>query len=500
MSLFQPPADGVDGSAHSDQFSDYLWAIETLQSLIQPSGEAHDNSPAAIRARAITRLKRIRAFLAFLGNPHDAYQIVHVGGTSGKGSTSVAIAGILAAAGYRTGLHTSPYLQSATEKLQVNSQLVAGTTFRALVEGVIEGATDWTGQTVQTEPLTYGEISTALTFLYFARQEVEVAVIEVGAGGRFDLTNVVKPVLSVITSIGLDHTVTLGSTIPEIAWHKAGIIKHGTPVVTAVTDPIASQPILDEATAREAPVLRVNADETYLVTSRGPFHSSWRELDARGQRRPEFATALPGEVQVTNAATAVAAVRALSEQGWQIGDEAIWNGLAKARLPGRVERMPVIGTAPVLIDGAHNPQKMCAVAADLDRLLGRPSPTARPIAVVGSIRGKDTSAMLRCLTPHVSAIVGTRAEVDGKESTSPEEIVDAARAIGFSGRLAATPRPLAAVDLATEWATSAQTAVVVTGSLFLVGEVRDRWYALREIVTQRTSWPVHSQLSGDNSE
>ncbi|MDQ3779416.1 MAG: Mur ligase family protein [Chloroflexota bacterium] len=500
MSHFQPPADGVDGNANSGHFSDYLGAIETLQSCMRPNGEAHDNSPAAIRARAITRLERIRAFLAFLGNPQDAYQIVHVGGTSGKGSTSVAIAGILAAAGYRTGLHTSPYLQSATEKLQVNSQLVAGTTFRALVEGVIERATVWAEETVQREPLTYGEVSTALTFLYFARQQVNVAVIEVGAGGRFDLTNVVMPTISVITSIGLDHIVTLGSTIPEIAWHKAGIIKHGTPVVTAVTDPIALKPIFDEATAREAPVLRVDADQTYQVISRGPIHSTWREIDGRGQRGPEFVTALPGEVQVTNAATAVAAIRVLSKRGWLIDNEAIWSGLATARLPGRVERMPVKDTAPVLIDGAHNPQKMCAVAADIDRLLGRPSLTVRPIAVVGSIRGKDTRAMLRCLTPHVSAIVGTRAEVDGKESTSPEEIVDAARAIGFSGRLAATPRPLAAVDLATEWATSAQTAVVVTGSLFLVGEVRDRWYALREIVTQRTSWPVHSQVSGHNPE
>jgi len=491
----QPPSS----QQTDDHFAGYRAAIDTLNALMQTPGASRDSSPVAIRARAQKRLDRVSTFLAFLGNPQSSYAVVHVGGTSGKGSTSVAIAGMLTAGGYRTGLHTSPYLQAATEKLQVNGVLISGSAFRALVDEAIERAARWLTKTRQSEPLTYGEIWIALTFLYFARERVDLAVIEVGAGGRFDLTNIVRPAVSVITSIGLDHTVTLGPTVPEIAWHKAGIIKDAVPVVTAVTNPAALQPILDESVLRRAPVIRVIPDETFQVIHLGPTNSSWRERNTDGVLGPTLSTALPGEIQVTNAATAVAAVRSLHDRGFAVSIDALRTGMAASRLPGRVEQMPVTPPPAVLIDGAHNPQKMCAVAIDLSRLLQTETSSGRPVAVVGSIQGKDISAMLECLIPHVSAIVGTRAEVEGKESAAPEEIVVAAREAGFSGRLGTARKPQDAVDLARQWANDSHVPIVVIGSLFLAGEVRNRWYPLQAIVTERTSWPQSRPFNDESA-
>src|SRR5215217_321229 len=209
-------------------------AAARLDELIERTPAPADRSRQAVQARAEERMGRLRRFLARLGDPLLGYPVVHVGGTSGKGSTSTAIAAILHAAGYRVGLHTSPYLQTPAEKLQVDGRLVAPERFVALVDELFATHERWVAE--GEVALTYGEAWVAMSALFFRAEAVDVAVLEVGAGGRFDLTNVV-------TTVGIDHTATLGDTIEAIAWHKAGIIKSGVPAVTAVTDH-AALPIL----------------------------------------------------------------------------------------------------------------------------------------------------------------------------------------------------------------------------------------------------------------
>lgn len=460
---------------------DYLAAIAQTDRLIEGSTPPGSKSSEQIRAWAELRMARLRGFLDFLGNPQNRYPIVHVGGTSGKGSTSTAIASILTEAGYRTGLHTSPYLQVATEKLQIDGHLIGGSRFSQLVESTLAEVDRWI--TDGGEALTYGELWVALLARYFAEEDVDISVVEVGAGGRFDLTNVVKPAVSVITSVGLDHTVTLGATIPEIAWHKAGIIKAGVPVVSAVTDPLARQPIVAEAAMQDAKLIEVRPGEAFEVVKWDAAGVHWQE-PSTGLR---FQLPLPGRFQAANGATAVAAVRALATSGSAVSDQAIHRGLSATRIPGRLELMP--GPDRIILDGAHNPEKMGALVADLAKFAPRDA-HQRVIAVVGMLESKEHRAMMKLLAPVIDEIVLTTPNVLAKPGASTEALAEAVRGTGFAGQILAEDVPRAALQRALERSDAGRGDVVlVTGSLFVVGDVRGRWYAPENIVEQRTSWP-----------
>jgi dihydrofolate synthase/folylpolyglutamate synthase len=462
-------------------WQDYLAAVAQTDALIERSFPSEGDSKEEIRARAEMRMTRLSRFLAFLGNPHDRYPIVHVGGTSGKGSTSTAIAAILTAAGYKTGLHTSPYLQVATEKLQIDGKLIEGHVFRALVESTLTAVDAWIAE--GGEQLTYGELWMALLARYFAEEQVNIAVIEVGAGGRFDLTNLVRPSVSVITSVGLDHTVTLGSTISEIAWHKAGIIKPGAPVVSAVTDPVARQPILAEVAQHGSDLIEVRPGKTYDIVDWDEEGVRWRELPPIGEAI--FKTGSPGRFQAANAATAVAAVRTLSRQGFAIPGESLQCGLSAARIPGRLELMP--GSRRIILDGAHNPEKMRSLVTDVDVVAPR-SAGQRRIAVVGMLESKEHRSMLELLTSEVDELVLTMPHVLAKPGATVSILAETARELGFAGPIHLEPDPQTSLTIARESARPGD-AVLVTGSLFVVGEVRDRWYDSQQIVEQRTPWP-----------
>src|SRR5215217_2407191 len=242
-------------SSRRETLKPFQAAAARLDELIERTPAPADRSRAAVQARAEERMGRLRRFLARLGDPLTGHPVVHVGGTSGKGSTSTAIAAILHAAGYRVGLHTSPYLQTPAEKLQVDGRLVAPERFVALVDELFATHERWVAE--GEVALTYGEAWVAMSALFFRAEAVDVAVLEVGAGGRFDLTNVVTPAVSVVTTVGIDHTATLGDTIEAIAWHKAGIIKPGVPAVTAVIDPAALPILAAEADAAGSTLRRV---------------------------------------------------------------------------------------------------------------------------------------------------------------------------------------------------------------------------------------------------
>lgn len=460
---------------------DFHAATDRLESLIESTPTPSDTSRDAVRERATFRMERLRRFLDRLGNPHIGYPIVHVGGTSGKGSTSTTIASILGAAGLTTGLHTSPYLQTPTEKLQCNGALIAAETYVALCDRLLGAHDAWIDS--GEAPITYGEAWFALTSLYFREMAVDIAVLEVGAGGRFDLTNVVDPAVSVITSVGIDHTSTLGSSRVDIAWHKAGIIKPGIPAVTAVTHPEALEIIVAEADARNATLTIIDPDIMVTAVSTDFQGTSW--IDGRSGSR--YHSALRGRFQASNGATAIATIEALRGLGFFISDEAVERGLQTVRIPGRVEMIQ--DTCMVMLDGAHNAEKVAALAADVPHLLPVHLDGQR-IMVLGVLEAKQALDMVRSLVPVIDILVATSPQVTAKEVKDAAEMAEIARLAGFYGPVWLEPEPRLAIDRALSLAgNDDRNAVLVTGSLYLVGNIRDRWFREDEIVLAQSSWP-----------
>lgn len=450
----------------------YERAEEYVNGLIfGPPSPPPGTPPTEIRARAVARLARLRAFLEFLGNPQRAYRTIHVTGTSGKGSTTTFTASILAAAGHRVGTHVSPYLQVATEKLQVNGRLISPERYERLVSDMRQSIDVWVAS--GRERPNYGEVWVAMTLRYFAEEQVDVAVIEVGAGGRFDVTNVIEPDVAAITSVGLDHVVTLGSTLPEIAWHKAGIIKPGSVAVTAVTDPESLAPIEAECRSTGAELVIVREGERYRDVEAGPGGTSF--VDSRTNER--LRVPLPGTFQATNAAMAVEVARRFTRDSLPI--EAIRHGLASARFPGRME---LVQRAPrVLLDGAHNPEKVASLAQNLQQLF----PDTRKLIVFGALESKAHAEMLGSLSPLASVVVATMPRVLAKPPTDANAI---AADVTGAADVIVEPSPERAIEAALERA-GPDDLVVVTGSLYLVGNIRERWYPSGAILAQDTCWP-----------
>lgn len=456
----------------------YRWASAFLNGMIQaPPTPRPDATSEEIRARAINRVDRLRRFLDFAGRPQDRYRTLHVGGTSGKGSTSAFLASILQAAGYRTGLHVSPYLQVETEKLVVDGRLESGDRFADHVEALDGLVKQWAAR--GEPPLTYGEFWVALTFLAFARDEVEFAVIEVGAGGRFDLTNVIQSDVAVITSIGLDHVKSLGGTIPEIAWHKAGIIKPARPAVTTVDQPEALTVIAREAAEQRAPLTHLVDGRDFRVLGSGAAGTAL--LDVASGR--SFDLPLPGTFQGANAAAAIGAARALRDlPRGPIDDDAIARGLSSTRFPGRME---IVRDGPlVILDGAHNPAKMASLVANLERL-GHPT---RRILVFGCLDSHDYLQLARLVAPVADEVIVTTPSATQRTSAAPEALADVIRETGCPVEVVTEPR--GALEAALDRA-APDDQILVTGSLYLVGAVRERWYPSEAIVLARSSWPGH---------
>lgn len=326
--------------------------------------------------------------------------------------------------------------------------------------------------------LTYGEFWVALTFFSFAHEALDWAVIEVGAGGRFDLTNVLLSDVAVITSIGLDHTRSLGSTIPEIAWHKAGIIKPGRPAVTTVTKPDAFEVIAREASETGSRLIHLLEGRDYDVLATGA--SGTRVLDRASGAT--FTTVLPGHFQGANVAAAVGAVRAVEHALPQpIDADMLAKGIAETRFAGRME---IVQRSPlVVLDGAHNPEKMESFrqgAIDL----GQPR---RRILVLGSLDGHDYLTVAGIIAPIADVVIVTAPSAQERTSGSTEAIAMVVREHGKPVEV--IPEPRDAIEAALRRA-QPDDHVLVTGSLYLVGAVRERWYPSEAIVLQGTCWPV----------
>lgn len=404
-------------------------------------------------------LERITELLGRLGNPHRDLKVAHVTGTNGKGSATAMIASVLQAAGLRTGLYISPYLEEFTERIRVNGLNIPKGDLVNLLREVRQALSAMTAEGL--EHPTEFEVVTAIGFLHYARQRVDALALEVGLGGRYDATNVVgRPLVSVITNVGLDHMNVLGNTVEEIAREKAGICKPGIPCVTATNRPGALAEI--ERVCRDvgAPLTVVGREVTFRVLEAGPAGLRV-EVRSRNGVYPDLEIGLAGSHQAENAATALAACEELVKGGLPVDEEAIRRGLRTVRWPGRLELFP--GSPPVLIDGAHNADGAEVLANSL-RTLYR---YRRLILVVGILADKEVERVLGTLVPLANLVVSTTP--DNPRAVPP---ADLAHRIELLGRpCLPVPDPADALDAALAEA-SPEDLVCVAGSLYLVGRVR----------------------------
>lgn len=410
-------------------------------------------------------LERITALCDAFDNPQSRLRVIHVGGTNGKGSTCTFAASILREAGYRTGLYLSPYVHDLRERIQIDGAMIPKSDFAGIISE-IKPVADKIGKTDLGE-VTEFEVKTMAAYLYFARAQVDFAVLEVGMGGRFDATNLVHPLVAVITNIALDHTERLGETIEEIAFEKAGIVKTGSILVTAVDDERAWRVILNRCREQGAEVWRVikskpdktgspSADVQLRYNSRGD-HFSLR----RGERvilglKP----GLIGEFQHVNAATAVSAILALEKYEVRISERAISTGVANAYIPGRME---ILRDKPTLvIDGAHNPD----AARTLAKSINENFRYEKLILVIGMLGTHSAEGVLSYLAPLASTIIATQSQ--WSKALPAGDLADAARKFTDQVEIA-EPVP-AAVARALEIA-GENDLILVTGSFYTIGEV-----------------------------
>jgi dihydrofolate synthase/folylpolyglutamate synthase len=382
-------------------------------------------------------LERIRTLLGALGDPQHAFRVVHVAGTNGKGSTCAMIEAGLRAAGIRTGLFTSPHLIEPTERIQVAGVPVTPEQFREAFEVVHEVAERLD---LDSHP-TYFETVTAMGFWLFRKLRVDTAVVEVGLGGRLDSTNVVAPVLTVITPIDFDHEVYLGNTLEQIASEKAGILKSSVPAVFSRQRPEADAVLTARAKALRVPVTRA---EQFCVKD--------LEMDARGSKFSGLECPLAGEHQVQNAVTAAQALMALGVPP---------QGIAEARWPGRLEH--VAPNPDIILDGAHNP----AGARALERYLKKFYEGRRLWLTFGAMRDKAVDEVADILFPLAGELIFPG--MNSSRALRPEALAE------LAGRGSVAADIGAAMEILHERAKRediSDDVVVITGSLFLVGEAR----------------------------
>ncbi len=406
------------------------------------------------------KLDRMRALLAALGNPHEQVRTVHVAGTVGKGSTVAMLASMLEGCGYAVGAYTSPHLVDVRERVAINRRRISKVDFVDLMRQVAAAAAR-----LPTEP-TYFELITALAFKHFADQAVDIAVIETGLGGRLDSTNVITPLVTLITRIDYDHTHILGRTLAQIAAEKAGIFKKGVPAISVEQVPEVESVLREKAAALEVPLRILNKDVEFSCRfgtsdALGP-HTRVCVLtqDAQFMHLP---VPLAGEHQSFNCGLALAAVATLRGCGFELPEAALHVGLARTTIPGRMEL--VWKNPRILIDGAHNPASLGA----LMRSVGAYVPYDSMICIFGCCEDKDVPRMLAQVALGGDKIIFTRARTTPR-AASPEDLHRLfSEQTGKMSQFAPTLPD--ALNLATR-AVGRDDLICITGSFYLAGETR----------------------------
>ncbi len=411
------------------------------------------------------RLEEMHALCDALGNPERRFPSVLIAGTNGKGSTAAALASILAAAGYRTGLYTSPHLQSVNERIRIGGEMIGDDAFSSAFAQVEAAAEKLQRDGVLPQSPSFFEAITATAFVAFAEAGIDIAVLEVGMGGRLDATNVVEPLISVITDISLDHMEYLGSTISAIAREKAGILRPTGTLVTLPQHPEANQAIGEVATALGARGVNAAIYLPFLDPTQAGAHNRYplNVLD----ETIEIDASLEGAHQQRNLALAIAAaVELRNHHGYKISGTDIADGIHTARWPGRFELLPQTGRADVLLDVAHNPAGAWALRSALSHL--EPAPPSMTL-VFGCLRDKALDEMAQILFPLFDRVV--LSAVDSPRAATIESLREAAANMQAPAQEAANP----AAALEAAWQITPQDGlVVVAGSVYLVGAVRQK--------------------------
>ncbi len=420
--------------------------------------------------------------LSFYGDPHNSFRKIHVAGTNGKGSTSAMIASILQAHGFRVGLFTSPHLVSFTERIRINnreikeSEVIELTTeIRSAIDKLNHGFSP-----------TFFEFVTVMAFLYFSRRNVDWAVIETGMGGRLDATNVINPVVSVITKIGLDHQDFLGNTLRAIAIEKAGIIKEGVPLVTSSQNENVLEVLLNRATEMGSDINIYGKD----------FHSILKKIDMEGitfdfigkESLKNLFIPLSGKHQLENASLSIKAVEVAL--GMNLNRSAIRRGLSNTRWPGRLELIKTSNKHyDLLIDGAHNPSASITLTEAITAYY-KPH-YERVILIVGIMADKDIRGILMPLLPLSYHTIFTAP--DYKRAATPELLLGIARKEGFRGEICHSLRDSLNRAITVAEGLSGRTLIVITGSFYTIGE------ALEELGRKGVLSRLREEISGSEN-
>jgi dihydrofolate synthase/folylpolyglutamate synthase len=405
-------------------------------------------------------LSRMSRLLAGLDNPHRKLKTVHIAGTKGKGSTATMLASMLANCDMRIGLYTSPHLSDVRERIQINGEMIPEATMTRLMSRIAPVV-----KKLSRDEPTYFEILTAMAFLHFAEEEVDLAVIETGLGGRLDSTNVIKPEVCAITSISYDHMAQLGQSLAQIAEEKAGIFKPGVPAVSAPQVPEVHK-ALEQAATRAKTALQFTGRDiefSYRFESSRPIGPHTRVSLTSGDVRFEhLAVPLLGDHQAINCGLALSVMAILKQKGFEFDDQRVIEGLAKAQLPGRMEM--VHDNPRILVDGAHN----AASVEALMRAIGQNIPYDSMVVIFGCRSDKDISGMLRHIQLGADKVIFT--DGGAPRSADPSEL--AAEYIERCGKMAQVASTLEeALDIA-ERAVTREDVICITGSFYLVGRAR----------------------------
>ena len=392
-------------------------------------------------------LTAITELLLRLENPQNSYKTILIAGTNGKGSTAAMTASVLCCAGYKVGLYTSPHLVDVRERIVINGKKISLKEFNQTIAYVKDK---------KEQPVTYFEFLTAVAFVYFQRQKVDIAVLEVGLGGRLDATNVCKPLVSVITNIAFDHTDYLGNTLDSIAREKAGIIKQKGICITAAKQKIVLEVMKDVCLCRRAKLYCLGRDIKIKKQNNGflTYQGLYRNIN-------NLTIPLQGDHQLSNAALALAAIELCEKNGFSVDDAAISAGLKNTHWEARLE---VLQKQPLfLLDGAHN----TAGINVLCRSLKKEFSYRRLILIFGALADKDYRRMLQKIVPLASIIILTQLKT--KRAVPVNDIMETVKKMGYPAIVTEN------VNQAIEWAqvlATKQDLICATGSFYLAGEVK----------------------------
>jgi dihydrofolate synthase / folylpolyglutamate synthase len=418
----------------------------------------YEKSPLPLSGSGNYDLRRMEELLQAMGNPHKGRKTVHIAGTKGKGSTSSMIAGILAAAGYKTGLFTSPHLFSWQERIALNGRQITKKDFTGLAAAIRPYVLEINSRSHYGRLTTF-EVLTAMAFAYFCLKNVDIQVLEVGMGGRLDSTNVANGDVCVITSISLDHTQVLGDTVEKIAGEKAGIIKSGSVVISAPQTPVAAKVIARKCRLLNARLTVAGSDLTWKRIS----SDYSRQVFSVKSRQREYQLSIPllGDHQLENATCAIAAVEALQTMGLNINYREIVRGMADINWPARLQ---ILGTTPLLvIDGAHNVYSVRTIISSIKKYFKY----KKAIVIFGSSSDKDIRGMARELAGFASHMILTASK--HARAASPDYLKKEFIKAGLRPVISENSR--CALADALERA-GKEDIILVTGSLFLAAEIK----------------------------